>query len=488
MPIQRSDLPFGSEFSPSQVDLPHLLELARENGGDWHAFEAAVRAAYFDQNATSDYNRGKLANNTKLGMIAYGLITRDAQLTEFGEHLYDLRLDPLALYTEFARHILLNLHGLTLVQCVQDIQAAGETPDLVKLRQWLEERGIHFPRGGKHPSMMRLWLEKAGIFTTGWHVNEARLQEVLGLAAHEVEILAQFTPEQRAYLKTLANMGAAGPYASNDIEKLATATYGVQFNEKALARAVLYPLQDAGYITLQRGTREPGRGAKPSQVSPTPKLDADLVLPLLDQFEEQVGADIRPFLRKPFADILHELRADDRHARGLALEALAFKLMRLIDLTWVATRLRGSATGGAEVGVIFESSRLVFSRWQIQCKNTARVCLDDVAKEVGLSQVLKSNVVVMVSTGEIGPEARRYASKVRANRAPLILLLDAADLSAVARQPSRIVALVYRESPAVLSFLPTDPVGAPSEGSNDHGHAGHRRRASSRAGCAGCCA
>lgn len=59
--------------------------------------------------------------------------------------------------------------------------------------------------------------------------------------------------------------------------------------------------------------------------------------------------------------------------------------MRLIDLDYVTTRLGGSATGGGEVDVIFESTRLVFSRWQIQCKNTARVGLDNVAKEVGLN-------------------------------------------------------------------------------------------------------
>ncbi|MBI3946340.1 MAG: restriction endonuclease [Armatimonadetes bacterium] len=446
MPVQRSDLPFGSEFSPSQVDLRQLLELAHELGDDWHAFEDAVRLAYFEGNSTSEYNRRKLANNTKLGMIAYGLIDRDARLTELGQHLYAVRDDGPALYTEFARHILLNLHGLTLVQCVQDMQAAGETPDLLKLRRWLEERGIHFPRGGKHPSMMRLWLEKARIFTSGWHVSEARLQEVIGLAAQELEVLAGFTPEQRAYLKTLANLSDPGPYISNDVEKLATATYGVRFNEKGLARTVLYPLQDAGYITLGRGTREPGRGAKPSQVTPTAKLRADLVLPLLEQFEEQVGAAIRPFVRKPFADILQELRAEDRHTRGLALEALAFKLMRLIDLTWVATRLRGTATGGAEVDVIFESARLVFSRWQIQCKNTGHVVLDDVAKEVGLTHLLKSNVVVIVSTGEIGAQARRYANKIMEDSSLCVVMLDRADIEAIVQNPPAIVDAMNREA------------------------------------------
>ena len=43
--IKKSDLPFGSEFSPSQIDLPNVLEFAASLGGDWHAFEDVVRDA-----------------------------------------------------------------------------------------------------------------------------------------------------------------------------------------------------------------------------------------------------------------------------------------------------------------------------------------------------------------------------------------------------------------------------------------------------------
>ncbi len=443
--MQHSDLPFGSEFSPSQVDLAHVLDLAKANAGDWKAFERAVRAAYFESHQTSEYNKGKLANNTKLGMIAYGLIDRDANLTDLGEHLYAIRQDEAQLYREFARHILLHLHGLTIVQCVQDMQAAGHTVDLVTLRQWLEERGVHFPRGGKHPSMMRLWLEKAGVFTSGWRVNEDRLQSLIGLPMQDVEALAQFTREQEAYLKALANLGA-GPYASNDVEKLATATYGVKFNEKNLPKMVLYPLEQAGFIALERGTKQDGRGAKPFVVRPTEKLVAEVVEPLLDQLGEQVGAGLRPLLRKPFDDILQELTVEDRHIRGLALEALAFKLMRLIDLTYVATRLRGAATGGAEVDLIFEGSRLVFSRWQVQCKNTARVALDDVAKEVGLTHTLKSNVIVIVSTGEIGPEARGYANRVMRDSNLCIVMMDGHDLETIVGNPTTLIDVLNREA------------------------------------------
>lgn len=104
--------------------------------------------------------------------------------------------------------------------------------------------------------------------------------------------------------------------------------------------------------------------------------------------------------------------------------------------------------------MVFESSRLVFSRWQVQCKNTSRVALDDVAKEVGLTHLLKSNVVVVVSTGQIGPEARRYANKVMQDSNLCIVLIDCADMEAIIRNPSDIVGILEREARAAMRLRP----------------------------------
>ena len=38
----KSDLPFGSEFSPSQIELTNLLEIAKSVGGNWKEFEAQI--------------------------------------------------------------------------------------------------------------------------------------------------------------------------------------------------------------------------------------------------------------------------------------------------------------------------------------------------------------------------------------------------------------------------------------------------------------
>lgn len=455
--VQRSsDLPFGSEFSPSQIELPSLLEMADTHGGDVKGLQTAILLRYFSEHGGGNArSQATLAMNCRLGMKAYGLIATEGNLTEFGRDLYAKRNDAPQLYESLARHILLNLKGMSLLQCIRDMVTAGEKVDLTTLRDGLDERGIHYPAGGKHPSMMRLWLEKAGVFVgTRWQIDEARVKTLLGTAPDDFRILSGLGPEQRAFLLALANTGITEPQPANEIARLAAATYGVKFPEKSLPKSVLDALVQAGYITASKTTA--GRGAKPFLVAPTGKLAADVVEPLLEQLKEQTDAKLIELLRKPLGEILLDMDSEDRYVAGLALEALAFKLMRLLDMTYMATRLRAQSTGGAEVDLIFESARLVFSRWQIQCKNTARVALDDVAKEVGLTHFLKSNVIVMVSTGDIGPEARRYANKVMADSNLCIVMIDGNDLAGIRDNPARIVDAFSREAGHAMALKKLD--------------------------------
>ena len=448
---KKSDLPFGSEFSPSQIELPLILEMIEQSAGDWHALEAAILKRYFTQHGQSggdeagNYNRAKLANNCKLGLVAYGIINRNGSFTPFGQSLYNLRGDEEQLYAALARHILLNLHGMNLASCIQDMTAAGEEVNLTTLRDGLATRGIHYPPGGKHPSIMRLWLAKAGVFIgSRWQIDDLRLAMILGTTLEQFSVLADFTAQQRAFLRALANIGVIEPQPANEIARLAAATYGVKFPEKSLPKLVLDALVATDYITVEKTTG--GRGAKPFLVTPTKKLMAEIIEPLLDQLVKQTDPKLRAMLKKPLAKVIEEVQSIDRHVAGLALEALGFKLMRLIDMEYQATRLRGTRTGGAEVDLIFHSRRLVYSRWQIQCKNTDRVSLDDVAKEVGLTHFLKSNVVVIISTGDIGSEARRYANTIMRESNLAIIMLDEMDLMRIIASPASIVEVFEREA------------------------------------------
>jgi site-specific DNA-methyltransferase (cytosine-N4-specific) len=167
---------------------------------------------------------------------------------------------------------------------------------------------------------------------------------------------------------------------------------------------------------------------------------------MLAQLERQTDPKVIGLLRLSMDDILMRIASEDRHTSGLALEALAFKLMRSLEMDYKSTRLRAAVTGGAEVDLIFESTRLVFSRWQVQCKNTARVSLDDVAKEVGLTHLLKSSVIVVVTTGRVGDEARRYADRIMKDSNLSIVMLEGRDLDRIATQPAYIVDVFSREA------------------------------------------
>jgi hypothetical protein len=455
----RAALPFGSEFSPSQIDLRQMLELIEQHEGDQAALQTAILASRFPRHGgtgpNAAVNRAKLAMNSRLGLKAYGIIDGASRFTDFGRRLFDLRADERALYKALARHILLNLHGMALVQCIRDMIASGEEVDLNTLRPALAERGVDYPSGGKSPSMMRLWLEKAGVFVgSRWQIDDIRLRDILGTDPAMYRELSKLTTEQRAFLRALANTGLTEARPANEIVKLAEATYGVRFPEKSLPKLVLNALVTAGYITATKTTE--GRGAKPFLVAPTAKVTVDLIEPLFNQLRDQTDPKLIELLRKPLADIRAELRSDDINVKGLALEALAFRLMRLVDMDYMATRLRASATGGAEVDLVFQSARLVYSRWQVQCKNTARVSLDDVAKEVGLTAFIKSNVIVIVTTGTIGGEARRYANKIMRDSNLAVIMLDGADLDRISANTSQIVDVFNREARMAMELKKLD--------------------------------
>lgn len=438
-------LPFGSEFSPSQIDLCKVLELVEVHSGDIKGFENSVKETYFYKNKTSDQNKNKLANNTKLGLISYGIINRDLTFTSTGLELYNNRANKELLYEVLAKHILLNLNGMAFITCILDMVSSGERVDLTSLRIALKHRGVTYPSGGKHPSILRLWLAKAGVFEeTSWRINSNRVEQIIGVNTESYTELTDFSREQRAFLLALANTGIADWTPANEIAKLASATYGVQYPEKSLPKLVLDKLANSGYIEKSKTTT--GRGAKPFLVRPTAKLSSEITEPLVKQISEQSDPKLLRLLKKPLVDILDEVKATDIHIRGLALEALGFKLMILLGMKYLATRLRGSATGGAEVDLIFQSDLLVYSRWQIQCKNTTTVSLDDVAKEVGLTHFLKSNAIIVVSTGTIGVEARRYANKVMADSNIAIVMIDGNDLREINQTPSKILSVFQREA------------------------------------------
>ncbi len=92
----------------------------------------------------------KLTDNTVTAMSQYGLVNKPTDdnahvsLTDFGKSLAEKaeRGEHDELYDEFARHILLNLRGLDIVTCAQDIATSGCKPTKALLIKELRERGV----------------------------------------------------------------------------------------------------------------------------------------------------------------------------------------------------------------------------------------------------------------------------------------------------------------------------------------------------------
>ena len=266
---------------------------------------------------------------------------------------------------------------------------------------------------------------------------------------HAFEAPVILSSEQHAYLKALvnvANVDSSTAYLSSDIETLAAATYRTAFDKRNLPTQVLYPLQDTGYIDFYRGVSKGNYAAESFLVTATEKLTNEIITPRIEQLERQTHADLWPLLRKPLKNVREEIENGHHQIRGLALEVLVFKLMRLIDLPYVASRPRGTTTRGTSVSLIFESDRLVFPRWQIRCKDAAGVSIDDAAIEMGLTHILKSDVIVIASTGWIDDSARRYADKIMVDSNLFIVMADGSDLSRITARPALIVELLNRET------------------------------------------
>jgi len=160
--MKRSEIPFGAQFSPRQIDLPKLLDIIHEKAGNRRQITEAIRQEFFITHATSQ--QWKLADNTVLALRAYQLLDEEAaRPTQLADELLAAS-DDVALYGHFAKHILLNLRGLAFLETLTMMQISGEPITLHTLARQLEQRGLHVPRGSVHLSSMRLWLAKAGVF------------------------------------------------------------------------------------------------------------------------------------------------------------------------------------------------------------------------------------------------------------------------------------------------------------------------------------
>jgi site-specific DNA-methyltransferase (cytosine-N4-specific) len=439
---------YGAQFEHSKTPLLDLLNLCRESEHNLATIKEQIRVRYFPGHGNAD-NSNKMAMNCWLSLKAYGLVqqttnengVKEYATTPLANELIELANGEgeVAMFRRFAVHILSNLYGLILLKMIENIRARGEQLSLEYIGDELNEIGLKIPTNSTYISTMTGWLSKAGVVTeNGYSVNWDVVYELLKTDAELIDKLHELTLEQRFFMLSMLSLAITDFVPSNKIAKHTRSVYSVRLTTKNLVKDILEPLEAAELIEIRKTTT--GRGAKPHDIKIAEKGKNDLLLPMLEnlsELTEMTSAD----LNRPFEDIVKDLNHADKHVRGIALELFAVWIIRLLGLRFSKWRLRSfQATGGAEVDVMAASDKIVYSRWQMQCKNTkSKVTVDTVAKEVGLNFLTQADVIALITTGGFTGDAINYANQVTDNSRYYVILLDGEDIKRIVADRTKIV-------------------------------------------------
>ncbi|MGK7886487.1 MAG: restriction endonuclease, partial [Crocosphaera sp.] len=104
-----------------------------------------------------------------------------------------------------------------------------------------------------------------------------------------------------------------------------------------------------------------------------------------------------------------------------------------------------------EVDVLAASDRFVYSRWQIQCKNTKKVDVDVLAKEIGITFVTGADVVMVVTTGQFTRDALQYASRMMEVSRYYMILLQKEDIESIKEDKTNIIKILDKQARRVFA-------------------------------------
>jgi site-specific DNA-methyltransferase (cytosine-N4-specific) len=432
------DIPYTQQFSPEQTPLKKLFAVVRQNQGDRAKLRNAIGSAFYKHTKSPE----KIAGNTVIALAAHGIIDPKANLTAFGKMLVDaLAKDAPGI---LARNILKNLGGFQIVETLREMKAGGEKLGLIALTDELKLRGLDVSSNSSDLSGVCGWLREAGVLKN-WDVDETAYCDAMGISSNTIAALKDFNPAQIAFLRAMLalNVSAFTPYIS--IIKHAELLYPgqISFNWKMLDKEILQPLEQSGLIAVQRAAKstQGARGGKPAEVKPTEKFSKRVAEPILESLFKNAGyKDLRKMLAIPLAQLVADMKQNaDINKKGMALEMLAIRVCLLLDLEFMGLRqTEENVSAGGEVDGMMQSARLIYSRWQIQCKATDKITYETLAKEFGMSAVTLASVIIIVSTGALTDGAHKYRDFVT-HKTPLnMIIIDGAALEQIVKDPSAI--------------------------------------------------
>ena len=432
-PVQKK-LPNMNEFSPGTLDTSSIKEVLQivepfqNNNGSLDEMLDAIQKRPKIQKTTDPKQRKVRARNVLIGMSQCGLLQKEngriiPALTDAAKEL--LTQTEKAASDQFSKYLLLEAHGLELLDAVSMIKARGETVDLQAIRDELRSRQFVVTENEGNASKIRQWLEASGLVSDDWRIHDEELTTLIGVGAGFLQVWNGLTRAQRVFAKqakALDIVNAGSWLQVRQIKGLCEKSHGRNiFPEGKLRDKVIAPLVTLGLLEVQ-GTGG-GRGGDSGETRVCEPL-RNLSIELPAEGLSGIPVDLRDKLSTPLSQIFLDLKSATTHTRGLALELLALRLVRDIGLFPVCFRERSAKTQEAEVDLIAQGVHLHYSRWLVQCKNTKSVEVSDIAKEVGMAVVLKAQVILMVTTGTFRRTVKAYANGLATSSNLQAILVD----------------------------------------------------------------
>lgn len=451
MPGQPSAIPVGSQFAPSLIDLRAFLLAVSEHSGDRDALASAAwtRPVRIGAVLRTPTSRRKLLPLE--AAVQYGLLEPTTyRVTDLVSRLLATP-DEDALHAEFARHILLNLGGLRVVEAAQQMALENRPVTGDSLAGELTDQGFVVGVHNTAINSLRLWLAKAGVFSSrGWVVDSAVKSELVGLDDSQIAALTGLSASQRAFAIALCRINPSGDCPAADVRDLAETIVHGRLDRGNLPKTFLEPLKKAGLINYRTGGTASG---KTSTLTTTARFQADLLSPFLETAVESLDGPLTEYFSRAPADIYSGLEAPDPNVKGEALEAFAVYVMRLLGLRFVKWRKRArEETGQAEVDVVMAGLLGgLFTRWQVQCKNKpgSRVALEDVAKEVGLTPLTNATHILILANCEFTGDARTFAIETMRHSALSVFLIGKKEFEIIKARPAALAGIIRDQSEAI---------------------------------------
>lgn len=464
---ERLKLPPMVEFTPDQLGgfemIFRALHIVEDHSPDRESVVRAIREEWFSDSAANYTDpderlvqQNKRAGNVVSGMRALGLLTRDTKkpmLNDFGREILGLEGSPEEASKIFASFLLRERRGIELLEAARTVLKRDGRVTKRAVDDELRARGFEISTNSANAGKLRQWLEAAGVIDKDWVIDEDRFDELVGVSASDISAWRQLTDLQRTTVEVLRTraLGNLTPISSKDLLELLRQR-GATFDGGQVNRDIYKPLLEGGWI-VQTGVTA-GRGAKGGSIAPTSK-SLDLDVDLIDGLALGVlPTELQENLSLPLWQILGDLRSEDTHVKGVALELLALRLASDCGLIPIDLRVRGVSTGGAEVDLVAEGAHLHFSRWLFQCKNqVARVDLGVLAKELGMATLLRAQVVVIVTTTTFAKSVLDFARQAAETTTVQVVLIDGEMLEKYGNEgPAALRDELHRRAVAVLAL------------------------------------